>query len=112
VLDFQIKYFDDEVEVVIEGNDKIDFILRFFMCQRGEYETDAKDRWKGMDVKSMSKLQLGYFAHDISLKESNLEGFIEVNLEIPMIFAKIVCKEIMISNIAQADTEFFWSKNK
>jgi len=111
ILDFEIKYFGDEVHVVIEGDDKVDFILKFLMCQKVEYETDARDRWKGLDVKSMNKLQLGYFAHDISLKESEIEGFIEVNLEIPFMFAKIVCKDICINKVKHSEANYFWANN-
>ena len=111
ILDFQINFFGDEVKVAIEGDNKKNFIIKFLMCYKVEYETDARDRWQGLEVKSMNKLQLGYFAHDISIKESKVEGFVEVNLEIPFIFAKIICRDIFIEQTQYSEVDYFWSSN-
>lgn len=111
ILDFQINFFGDEVKVVVEGGNKVDFIIKFLMCYKVDYETDARNRWKGKEVKFMDKLQLGYFAHDISIKESGIEGFIQVNLEMPMLFAKIVCKDISIEQAPHNKDDYFWSRN-
>ncbi|MDL2250822.1 hypothetical protein LJC51_09230 [Lachnospiraceae bacterium OttesenSCG-928-J05] len=111
ILDFQINFFGDEVRVVIEGDNKVDFIINFAMCYKVDYETDARNRWKGMEVKSMNKLQLGYFAHDISVCESEIEGFIDVKLEMPMLYAKIVCKKVSIEQAVHNENVYFWSRN-
>lgn len=111
VLDFTISYFGDEITVVLENDTQTDFIVKFLKCYKAEYETDAKNRWNNMDVKSMSKGKLGYFAHDISIKESSEDGFIEVSLVLPMLFGKIICKDISIAKANHSNDDFFWSNN-
>ena len=107
IIDFQINYFGDEVKIVVEGDNKVDFIIKFLKCYKVEYETDARRRWKDMEVRSMNKSQLEYFAHDINIKDSEIEGFIEANLEIPFLFAKIICKDISIKQVEHNDGNYF-----
>jgi hypothetical protein len=111
ILDFQTNFFGDEVKIVIEGDEEADFVIKFLLCYKVDYETDARDRWHGLSVKYLNKLQLGYFAHEISLKESVIAGFIEAKVIIPFIFAKIICKDISIERIKHNDADYFWSNN-
>jgi len=111
VLDFTISYFGDEITVVLENDNQTDFIVKFLKCYKVEYETDAKDRWRDMEVKSMNREQLGYFAHEISIKESSDNEFIKISLILPMLFAKIICKNISIIKANHSNDNFFWSKN-
>lgn len=108
ILDFSINYFGDEVSIVIENDDESDYVLKLLTCYSVSYENDAKNRWNNLDVKNMSRGQLGYFAHDISVKESSIENFIEIDLKLPSLFAKVTCKNIEITKIEHADGNYFW----
>jgi len=112
LLDFSINYFGDEISMVIEDEEQLCYVIKFLLCYKVEYETDAKDRWKGMEVKLMNRGQLAYFVHDISLKRSMEEGFIEVNLDLAPLFTKIICKDILVTHTKYENTDFFWNKNK
>jgi hypothetical protein len=112
VLDININYFGDEVTVVFENDKDTDFLIKFLMCYKVSYETDANNRWNHGCVCSMEKRQLGYYAHDITIEKSDIEEFIEVKLVLPMFFANIICKEISVSKIEHIEDNFFWAKNK
>lgn len=59
------------------------------MCYKVKYETEAKNRWKEIEVKKMNKSQLAYFAHDITINRSTESNFIEVNVSLAPLFARI-----------------------
>lgn len=112
VLDFSINYFGDEISIVLEDEGQLCYVIKFLLCYKVTYETDAKDRWKNMEVKEMNKGQLGYFAHDITLKKSMIDEFMEVNLVLAPLFAKFICKDIVVTHIKYKNTDFFWDKNE
>ncbi|MGX7418091.1 hypothetical protein ACWOFR_04720 [Carnobacterium gallinarum] len=111
ILDFSINYFGDEVSIAIENDDETDYVLKLLTCYSVSYENDARNRWNNLDVRNMSREQLGYFAHDISVKESSIENFIEIDLQLPSLFAKVTCKNIEITKIEHADKNYFWNNN-
>jgi len=111
VLNFSIDYFGDEVNVVIEDDKQTAYVIKFLLCNKVEYETDAKNRWKEMEVKLMNRGQLAYYAHKIDLKESEEKGFMEVNLVLAPLFAKIICKGILVNKIKYNDKDYFWGAN-
>lgn len=112
ILDFKINYFGDEIELFIEDTIKECYRLTFLYCYKVTYENDAKTRWNNMQTKKMNKRQLDFYAHDIVVKQSEEEGFLEFKLELPFLFAKIICKDINIDVIDNDSEDFFWLHNK
>lgn len=121
VLDFSINYFGDEVRIVMscngcsesEDNERqVCCIIKFLLCYQVEYITDAKDNvWrKDYEVKNMNRHQLGHYMQEIKVTESDVNGFFEVSLNTSLLFAKIVCKNLIVENTTE--TDFFWSINK
>ncbi|MCL2746988.1 MAG: hypothetical protein FWE48_07905 [Coriobacteriia bacterium] len=114
-LDFRVLYFGDEIELYLKADDeKTCSKLTFRYCYKVSYENDAKFRWDGRwrarDMNSIG--QLGYFASEINISESaEEEGFYEVKLVIPFLWATIICKEIDIALINTENEDFFWQKN-
>lgn len=120
VLDFSIKYFGDEITLVIadtvsfsERGEQFCNIIRFKLCVRVNYETDAFDEnWrKGIEVKNMSSSQLGHYAQDILIKESTEKDSWEVEFNTSLLFVKLVCKDISIEHKKYDITDFFWCRN-
>lgn len=121
VMDFSINYFGDEVNIVISGeNDykvnnrerQTGYRIKFRLCYQVEYKTDAKDEvWrKNIEVKNMDRCQLGHYAQEITVRESEVDGFVEVKLNTGLLFAKIICKDIVIEKGEYIKEDFFWSK--
>lgn len=109
VLDFRIKYFGDEVELFLQDTDDKIFKVTFLYCYKVSYENDANVRWNNMHIKEMNKLQLGFYAHNIKIDQSGKEGFIEVHLDLPMLFVTIVCRNIEIISTCKDREIFFWT---
>lgn len=111
ILDFSANYFGDEINKIIEDEKEFCYIIKFIMCYKVKYETDAKNRWKEVEVKKMNKSQLAYFAHDITANRSAESNFIEVNVSLAPLFAQIICKDIIVTHVKYKNTDFFWNNN-
>lgn len=112
VLDFSIQYFGDEAEIILEAEEGLCYSVKFLLCYKVNYETDVKDRWKMMEVRNMSKKQLGYYIQDITIKENAECDFIEVQIILDLLCLNIVCKDVVFSQFPYETREFFWSKNE
>ncbi|MGX7420737.1 hypothetical protein ACWOFR_18345 [Carnobacterium gallinarum] len=110
ILDVQIKYFGDEVDIFIEDDDKTCWKISFISCYKVGYETDVN--WRMIrNVKDMKWKQLGYYGQDISLKkyEEN-ENFVHCSLDLSIMSMEIICKDISVEKIGMEDVSFFWEE--
>ncbi len=112
VLDFQIKFFGDEVDLFLYHDEDTSWKISFLTCHRVAYETDAT--WRGVArVREMKKPQLGYYGQDITLNESKeFDGFYDVSMDLTILTAKIVCKEITVEKVSNDSWDIFWKKNE
>lgn len=112
VLDFQIKFFGDEVDLFLYHDEDTSWKLSFLICHRVAYETDAT--WRSIAyVREMKKPQLGYYGQDITLNKSkDFAGFYDVSIDLTILTAKIVCKEITVEKVSNDSWDIFWKKNE
>ena len=112
VLDFQIKFFGDEVDLFLYHDEDTSWKLSFLTCHRVAYETDAT--WRGIAyVREMKKPQLGYYGQDITLNESKeFDGFYDVSMDLTILTAQIVCKEVTVEKVSNDSWDIFWKKNE
>ncbi|MBC2149334.1 hypothetical protein [Listeria booriae] len=107
VLDFKIDYFGDVVKILFEDEKESIYELLLSQCYKVYYETDAERR-EIKTVQEMKVLQLAYFIQDISVSDSDMEGFFEIELDLFPLKANVVCKEITISKRKIDELNFFW----
>lgn len=112
VLDFQIKFFGDEVDLFLYHDEDTSWKISFLTCHRVAYETDAT--WRGVArVRELKKPQLGYYGQDITLNESKeFDGFYDVSMDLTILTAQIVCKEITVEKVSNDSWDIFWKKNE
>ena len=112
VLDFQIKFFGDEVDLFLYHDEDTSWKISFLTCHRVAYETDAT--WRGVArVREMKKPQLGYYGQDITLNKSKeFDGFYDVSMDLTILTAQIVCKEITVEKVSNDSWDIFWKKNE
>lgn len=108
ILNLNISFFGDEVEVIIDDDDNQCWKIKFLSCYKVSYETDANCR-KITKVKNMKISQLGYFGQEIKINESNESGFYNVYMDLSIMIMNIECKEIQVSRVKKSDLEFFWN---
>lgn len=108
ILDFQANFFGDEVNILIYNDADTSWKISFLSCYRVTYETDAT--WRTIAyVRDMKKPQLGYYGQDITLSESkDFEGFYDVSIDLTILTAKIICKEINVEKILNSSLSVFW----
>ena len=110
VLDFQIKFFGDEVDLFLYHDEDTSWKLSFLTCHRVAYETDAT--WRGIAyVREMKKPQLGYYGQDISVFKSENIGFYKVYLDLSIMEMHIECKNISVDKISKKNLDLFWNYN-
>ena len=112
VLDFQIKFFGDEVDLFLYHDEDTSWKISFLTCHRVAYETDAT--WRGVArVRELKKPQLGYYGQDLTLNESKeFDGFYDVSMDLTILTAQIVCKEITVEKVSNDSWDIFWKKNE
>jgi len=110
IFDFQISYFGDEVTLYLEDDETTCWQIKFLGCYSLSYQTDADYRGT-IYVRDMSRPQLGYFGQDISVRESELEGFLSVSLNLFLLEGKLECKEVEVQKLETDTIPFFWREN-
>ena len=108
ILDLNASYFGDEVEMLIDNDEKTCWKICFSSCYKVLYETDANRR-SITKVRDMGKSQLGYFGQDISVYESENTNFYKVDLDLSIMEMHIECKDIFIEKISKSNLELFWT---
>ena len=108
ILDLNASYFGDEVEMLIDNDEKTCWKICFSSCYKVLYETDANRR-NITKVRDMGKSQLGYFGQDISVYESENTNFYKVDLDLSIMEMHIECKDIFIEKISKSNLELFWT---
>lgn len=108
ILDFQINFFGDEVNILVYNDEKTSWKISFLSCYKVTYETDAT--WRTIaHVRDMKKTQLGYYGQDITLGESKeFEGFYDVSIDLTILTATVICKDVNVEKISNNLLEIFW----
>ena len=107
ILDLKASYFGDEVEMIIDNDEETCWKVCFLSCYKVLYETDANRR-KITKVRDMKESQLGYFGQDISVSQSEIDGFYIVKLDLSIMEMQIQCRDIRIDKISKKDLLLFW----
>ena len=112
ILDFQVNFFGDEVNIFVYNDADTSWKISFLSCYKVTYETDADCR-PIKHVRDMKKPQLGYYGQDITLNESKeFDGFYDVSMDLTILTAQIVCKEITVEKVSNDSWDIFWKKNE
>lgn len=100
ILDFNISFFGDEVNIFVYNDDETSWKISFLSCFKVAYETDAT--WRSItNVREMKRPQLGYFGQDITLSENKeYKGFYDVSIDLSIMTAKITCKDINVELVS------------
>lgn len=108
ILDFQVNFFGDEVNIFIYNDADTSWRISFSSCYKVTYETDAT--WRNIaHVRDMKKPQLGYYGQDITLSESrDCKGFYDISIDLTILTAKIICKEVKVEKISNSLLNMFW----
>lgn len=108
ILDFNADFFGDEVSVFVSNDTETSWKISFLSCCRVTYETDAA--WRSIaNVREMKKPQLGYYGQDITLSESkDFEGFYDVSIDLSIMTAKIICKDVNVEKVSNSTLNIFW----
>lgn len=108
ILDFQIQFFGDEVNIFVYNDADTSWRISFLSCYKVAYETDAT--WRTIaHVRDMKKPQLGYCGQDITLSESkDFKGFYDVSIDLTILTAKIICKEVNVEKISNSQLSMLW----
>ena len=108
ILDFNIDYFGDEVNIFVYNDDDTSWKISFLSCFRVTYETDST--WRTIThVREMKNPQLGYYGQDITLNESkDFEGFYYVTIDLTILTAKIICKDVSVEKVSNSSINIFW----
>ena len=110
ILDFNINFFGDEVNIFVYNDDETSWKISFLSCFKVTYETDAT--WRSItNVREMKRPQLGYFGQDITLSENKeYEGFYDVSIDLSIMTAKITCKDVNVELLSNNILDIFWWK--
>lgn len=110
ILDFNINFFGDEVNIFVYNDNETSWKISFLSCFKVTYETDAT--WRSItNVREMKKPQLGYFGQDITLSENKeYEGFYDVSIDLSIMTAKITCKDVNVELLSNHTLDIFWWK--
>lgn len=108
ILDFNTDYFGDEVNIFVYNDDDTSWKISFLSCFRVTYETDST--WRTIThVREMKNPQLGYYGQDITLNESkDFEGFYDVTIDLTILMAKIICKDVSVKKVSNSSINIFW----
>lgn len=108
ILDFNTNFFGDEVNIFVYIDAETSWKISFLSCFKVTYETDAT--WRSITkVREMKKPQLGYFGQDITLSENKeYEGFYDVSIDLSIMIAKIICKDVNVELVSNNTLDIFW----
>lgn len=108
ILGFQTNFFGDEVNIFVYNDADTSWRISFSSCYKVTYETDAT--WRTIThVHDMKKPQLGYYGQDITLSENKeFKGFYDVSIDLTILTAKIICKEVSVEKISNNSLSMFW----
>lgn len=108
ILDFNTNFFGDEVNIFVYNDAETSWKISFLSCFKVTYETDAT--WRSITkVREMKKPQLGYFGQDITLSENKeYEGFYDVSIDLSIMIAKIICKDVNVELVSNNTLDIFW----
>ena len=103
IIDFYSNFLGDEVTILLYNDSDTSWKISFLVCAKVAWETDAA--WRSIKyVRNMTKPQLGYYGQDITVVESRkLKGFYDVSIDLTILTAKIVYKEIFVNKVSNEE---------
>lgn len=104
ILALNASFFGDEIELIIENDDKSSWKITFLSCYKVSYETDANRR-NIRHVSDMNKSQLGYYGQDITVSASDHEGFYKIALDLSIMSMQIECVGVDVKKIDNTELE-------
>lgn len=109
ILDFTIKYFGDEISMIIYNDNETSWKLTFLSCYKMQYETDSN--WRDIPyVKDMKRPQMGYYGQDISVaKNEEHSTFIDVKMNLSIMMVEFSFKEFRLEKVNNESLSFFWN---
>ena len=113
ILDLSVKYFGDEISIIIYKDDNTSWKIEFLSCYKLQYETDVT--WRGFPhyVRVMKKPQMGYFGQNIAISQNkDHDDLIDVSLDLSIMTLEIICKEVKVEEVKNVDIIFFWKENE
>lgn len=115
VLDFGSSFFGDSVYMYIGCDESYCWKYTFDVCYKVNYETDAGWKcWRKPNLTHVSKMkkgQLGYYSQNITVTESEYSNFYQVDIDLSLLSARIICQDVNIEKIKLNDVCFFWHCN-
>lgn len=115
ILDLNISFFGDEICMYIKHDESTCWMYKFNAVYKAIYETDAGwQNWRKPPLQYVDKMtisQLGYYAQDITVCESEYSGFYQVKIDLSIMNLEIICKDIKIDKVKINDMKFFWKDN-
>lgn len=108
ILDFNVNFFGDEVNIYVYNDFDTSWKISFLSCLKVTYETDAN--WRTIKhVREMKRTQLGYYGQDITLSKSkDFVGFYDVFIDLTLLTAKIICKDVSVEKVSNSSLNIFW----
>lgn len=108
VIDLQIKYFGDEISIVVDCDNETYQVIKCELCHYVEYETDVNwenGMWRnGISVKDMERSQLGYSFQNISVRTAKKhKGMYVVDVNLGIFEMRVVCKNISSEAIKKTE---------
>lgn len=109
ILDLDIKYFGDEISMIIYNDDETSWKLTFLSCYKLQYETDST--WRNIPyVKDMRRPQMGYYGQDISVSQSEENSsYIDIKMDLSIMKMEFTFKEVILEKVCNNDLLFFWN---
>jgi len=111
ILEFEVRYFGDEIVIWMEEDHEYYWKIQFLTCQDVHYSTDAGRRGD-IRVRDMGKPQLGYWAQDIQVTENPVSGFYKVAMDLDALRVTVVCQNVLVEKVRREEKSFYWERNK
>ena len=102
VADLQIKYFGDEIRIVVDLDDDETYqLIKFKICQKVTYETDAHEEWRKDDlIKNREYSGLDYYFQDMTVKASKkYKEMYDVSVDFAFFTMNVTCRKISSETI-------------
>ena len=108
VYDFSCFYFCDEVVIEFEKDDNSFYRLSLKGCTRVHVDIAEGARWHSLSIREMKQQQLGFYLQTVEINDAEIEGYVDVSMDLSMLSASIRCSGLEITQIERSTREFFW----
>ena len=102
VVDLQIKYFGDEINIIVDLNNNETYqLIKFELCKKVTYETDANEEWRKDDlIKNREYRMLDYYFQDMTVRASKeYKEMYDVSVNLAFFTMNVTCRKISSETI-------------